>query len=239
MPPRTYEITFAGQAGTVLRAEFDDCEVSVGPGTTTLHFELADQGALYGLLQRIVSFGLELIDVSVVPPRAALGQEAAKGRLAQFTAAGRMTTEISLQELGPVGYLVVAFPAGASSFTGEMAAELRALVDSGTICVIDILILAKDADGAVEATQLSRLGELQALKAGPGEVLAADDIAHLAAAMEPGTTAGLLIWENRWAAPFASAARRSGGQLIANERIPVRAIIASIQAGQAPGTAAG
>src|SRR5580693_6017895 len=114
MPPRTYEITFAGQAGTVLRAEFDDCEVSVGPGTTTLHFELADQGALYGLLQRIVSFGLELIDVSVVPPRAALGQEAAKGRLAQFTPAGRMTTEISLQELGPVGYLVVAFPAGAS-----------------------------------------------------------------------------------------------------------------------------
>ena len=66
MPPRTYEITFAGQAGTVLRAEFDDCKVTVGPGTTTLRLALADQGALHGLLQRIASFGLELIDVSVV-----------------------------------------------------------------------------------------------------------------------------------------------------------------------------
>jgi hypothetical protein len=63
-----------------------------------------------------------------------------------------MMTDISLDELGPVDYLVVEFPAGASNFTGEMAAELRALVDSGTIRVIDILILTKDADGTVEAS---------------------------------------------------------------------------------------
>jgi len=68
VPSRTYEITFVGQAGTVLQAEFDDCEISVGPGTTTLHLQLADQGALHGLLQRIASFGLELTGVSVVPP---------------------------------------------------------------------------------------------------------------------------------------------------------------------------
>ena len=68
MPSRTYEITFAGQAGAVLRAEFDDCEVNVAPGTTTPHFELADQGALHGLMQRIASFSLDLIDVSVVVP---------------------------------------------------------------------------------------------------------------------------------------------------------------------------
>jgi len=66
VPSRTYEITFVGQAGTVLQAEFDDCEISVGPSTTTLHLQIADQGALHGLLQRIASFGLELIDVSVV-----------------------------------------------------------------------------------------------------------------------------------------------------------------------------
>ena len=70
MPSRTYEITFAGEAGAILLAEFDDCEVRVGPGTTTLHLEFADQGALHGLLQRIASFGLELIDVSVVAPSA-------------------------------------------------------------------------------------------------------------------------------------------------------------------------
>ena len=156
MPPRTYEITFAGQAGTVLRAEFDDCEVSVGPSTTTLRLELADQGALHGLLQRIVSFGLELIDVSVVAPPADIGQETSKCRSAQFIPANRMATEGSPDELGPVDYLVVEFPAGASSFTGEMAAELRAMVDSGTIRVIDVLILTKDADGTVEATELAR-----------------------------------------------------------------------------------
>ena len=145
-------------------------------------------------------------------------------------------TEVSLDELGPVDYVVVEFPAGASSFTGEMAAELRALVDAGIIRVIDVLILTKDADGTVEATELSDvgdLGDLQAIEAELAELLAADDVGHLAAAMEPGTTAGVLIWENLWAAPFASAARRSGGQLIANGRIPIQAIIASIEADQA------
>jgi hypothetical protein len=65
---RTYEITFAGQAGTALCAEFDDCDVSVGPGTTTLRAEIPDQGALQGLLQRITSLGLELLDVSLTAP---------------------------------------------------------------------------------------------------------------------------------------------------------------------------
>ena len=70
MQPRTYEITFVGQAGAALRAEFDDCDLSVGPGTTTLRAELPDQGALQGIIQRISSLGLELVDVRVValPP---------------------------------------------------------------------------------------------------------------------------------------------------------------------------
>jgi hypothetical protein len=150
-----------------------------------------------------------------------------------------MMTEVSLDELGPVDYLVVEFPAGASNFTGEMAAELLRLVDSGTIRVIDVLILTKDADGTVEAAELSdvgELGELQEIEAQLGELLAADDVDHLAAAMEPGSTAGVLIWENLWAAPFASAARRAGGQLIADGRIPIQAIIASIEADQATAT---
>ena len=68
MQSRTYDITFVGQAGPALRAEFDDCEVSVGPGTTTLRVELPDQGALQGLMQRITSLGLELADVSLIAP---------------------------------------------------------------------------------------------------------------------------------------------------------------------------
>jgi hypothetical protein len=141
--------------------------------------------------------------------------------------------ERSLDQLGPVDYVVVEFPAGASNFTGEMAAELVALVEAGTIRVIDVLILTKNEDGSVDAIELSdieELGELQAIETELAELLAADDVAHLAAAMEPGSTAGVLIYENLWAAPFASAARRSGGQLIANGRIPIQAIIASIEA---------
>jgi hypothetical protein len=145
-------------------------------------------------------------------------------------------TDTPLNDLGPVDYLVVEFPAGASNFTGEMAAELLALVDSKTIRVIDIVILTKDEDGLVEAMELGdvgELGELQALEAELAELLAEDDIVHLAAAMEPGSTAGVLIWENLWAARFASAARHSGGQLIATGRIPIQAIIASIEADNA------
>ena len=142
-------------------------------------------------------------------------------------------TETSLDELGPVDYVIIEFPAGASNFTGEMAKELLALVDAGTIRVIDILILTKNEDGSVDAMELSdieELGELRALEAELAELLAADDVEQLAAAMEPGSTAGVLIWENLWAAPFAAAARRSGGQLIADGRIPIQAIIASIEA---------
>ena len=145
------------------------------------------------------------------------------------------TTDVDLSELGPVDYLVVEFPAGQSNFTGEMAAELLALVEGGIIRVIDVLILTKDEDGAVEAMELSdvgELGELQALEAELAELLAAEDVAQLAAAMDPGSTAGVLIWENIWAAPFGAAARRAGGQLIANGRIPIQAIIASIEADQ-------
>ena len=144
-----------------------------------------------------------------------------------------------LDTLGPVDYVIVEFPAGASNFTGEMAKELLALVDAGTIRVIDVLILSKGEDGVVEAMELSdidELGPLQAVEAQLAELLAAEDVEHLAAAMDPGSTAGVLIWENLWAAPFASAARRSGGQLIAQGRIPIQAIIASIEADDALAT---
>src|SRR5881409_2505426 len=148
-------------------------------------------------------------------------------------------TDRSLDELGPVDYLVVEFPAGASNFTGEMAKELLTLVDAGTIRMIDVLILTKNEDGTVEPMELSdvgELGQLQAVEAQLAELLGEEDVEHLAAAIEPGSTAGVLIWENLWAAPFAAAARRSGGQLIAQGRIPIQAIIASIEADEASAT---
>jgi len=138
-----------------------------------------------------------------------------------------------IDELGPVDYLVVEFPPGAQNFTGEMAAELVRLSDAGTIRVLDLMILQKAADGSVDAYEIDATddaGEIRALEAQVSEILAEDDVVHLAAAMEPGSVAGVLVWENTWAAPFASAARRSGGQLIATGRIPIQAIAASIEA---------
>jgi hypothetical protein len=145
-------------------------------------------------------------------------------------------TDTSLDELGPVDYVIVEFPSGAASFTGEMVQELVTLVDAGTIRLIDVLILTKGDDGAVEAMELSEvdeLGPLQALEAELAEFLAEEDVENLAAAMDPGSVAGVLIYENLWAAPFASAARRSGGQLIANGRIPMQAIVAAIESDEA------
>lgn len=139
----------------------------------------------------------------------------------------------AIDELGPVDYLVVEFPAGQQHFDGAMAAELARLVDAGTIRVLDLLILSKDADGAVEAFEIDDLDEmddLRVVETGIAEILAADDVDHLAAAMEPGSVAGVLVFENTWAAPFASAARKAGGQLIASGRIPIQALVASFEA---------
>ncbi len=125
------------------------------------------------------------------------------------------------------------FLPGKSNFSGEMAAELASLVESGTVRLLDLLMLHKADDGTVEAFEIDDLdedeaGELLGLETEIAEILAAEDVVHLAEAMENGSVAGVVVWENSWAAPFASAARRAGGQLIASGRIPTQAIAASI-----------
>ena len=145
-------------------------------------------------------------------------------------------TPTPLDEMGPVDYLVVEFPAGAQNFSGEMAAELARLSESGAIRILDLLILQKNEDGSVDGIEIDEVGdssapdELRMLEADIAEILAAEDVEHLAEAMLPGSVAGVLVWENLWAAPFASATRRSGGQLIATGRIPIQAIAASMEA---------
>jgi Family of unknown function (DUF6325) len=142
-------------------------------------------------------------------------------------------TDTSMDEFGPVDYLVIEFPAGQATFNGEMAAELASLTEAGIIRILDLVVIVKDDDGNIEGFEIDdfdELDELRALESEIAEILAADDLAHLAEAMEPGTTAGVLVWENAWATPFASAARRAGGQLVASGRIPIQAIAASIEA---------
>jgi hypothetical protein len=142
-----------------------------------------------------------------------------------------MSNDIDDPELGPVDYLVVEFPG--SKFNGQIAPALADLVDAGLIRVLDLLVLKKDDDGAIEAHELSDIeegeaGELRAFEAALALLLSEEDVANIAAAMEPGSTAGVLVWENLWAVPFAEAVRDSGGQLVASGRIPVQALLAAI-----------
>ena len=142
-------------------------------------------------------------------------------------------TENELDGYGPVDFLIVEFPAGESNFTGEIAEEIVRLVDAGTIRVIDMIVIAKDADGNLDAVEISDaedLGPLTAIEAGLAGLLAEEDVAYLAAAMEPGSVAGVLVYENLWAAPFAAAARRAGGVLIADGRISPEDVVAAFAA---------
>ena len=143
------------------------------------------------------------------------------------------SSEVTIDELGPVDYLVIESPAGQQNFTGEAVQELGRLAESGTIRILDFLLLQKNDDGTVDALEIDDLeeeAEIRVFETEIAEILAADDVEMLAEAMLPGSVAGVLVYENRWAAPFASAARRAGGQLIASGRIPIQAIAASIEA---------
>ena len=139
----------------------------------------------------------------------------------------------SVDELGPVDWLVVEFPG--SRFTGEIAPILDDLVNSGTIRVLDLLLIKKAEDSSLDFYELSDLDEseiggLRSYETALAMLLSEEDVTAVAAAVEPGSTAALLVWENRWAAPFASAVRHAGGQLVATGRIPIQAIAAAIEA---------
>jgi hypothetical protein len=141
----------------------------------------------------------------------------------------------SLDVLGPVDYLVVEFPAEKADFSGEMAAELQSLVDRGLVRVLDLLLLQKGLDGSVDVAELdevdeSDVGKLRALEGELAMLLAEEDVESIGTVLEPGSAAAVLVYENSWAAPFASSIRRSGGQLVANGRIPTQALIGAIEA---------
>ncbi|WP_416952372.1 DUF6325 family protein [Nocardioides sp. T5] len=144
-----------------------------------------------------------------------------------------VTEEETLDELGPVDWIVVEFPG--SRFDGTIAPTLTDLVDRGIIRVLDLLMIRKDEDGEFEAFEISDLddseiGQIRELETAMANLLSQEDVQSVAEAVEPGSTAALLVWENLWAAPFGSAVRHAGGQLVASGRIPVQALIAAVEA---------
>jgi hypothetical protein len=147
---------------------------------------------------------------------------------------GSDLTGDALNEMGPIDYLIVEWPGRQP--TGEAMPHLVDLVDRGLIRILDLAFIAKGEDGSVAALEISDLGdEVDAFAAFDGAssgLLSDEDIEEAGGALEPGASAALLVFENRWAAPFAAAVRRSGGQLVASGRIPVQDILAALDAAE-------
>ncbi|MFD7495439.1 DUF6325 family protein [Streptomyces sp. NPDC059832] len=139
-------------------------------------------------------------------------------------------------ETGPIDYLVVEFPG--NRMTGEGLPLLVDLVDRGIIRILDLVFVRKDQDGTVAGVELSELTadgheDLTVFEGVSSGLLGRDDIDEVSAVLEPGSAAGIVIYENAWAGPLAAALRRSGGRLVANGRIPIQEVLASLDAAEA------
>lgn len=138
-----------------------------------------------------------------------------------------------LDTMGPIDYLILEFPA--QRITGEAFRLLLDLVDRQVIRILDLLFVQKELDGSVSGLELADVdgdGELdltvfEGISSG---LLGEDDLAEAGSALEPGCTAAVLVYENTWAAPLARTLRRKGAQLVAGGRIPVQALLASLEA---------
>jgi hypothetical protein len=149
---------------------------------------------------------------------------------------GDVVSEEQLEEMGPVDYVVMEWD-GDQPVTGEVMPLLLDLVDRGMIRILDIAFIVKDRDGSVMTRDFAEVAQegwgLADFEGASSGLIGQDDLEEAAAALEPGTVAAVLVWENRWAAPVAVALRHSGGQLVASGRIPVQSIIASLDASEA------
>ncbi|MFE2535696.1 DUF6325 family protein [Streptomyces sp. NPDC059371] len=134
--------------------------------------------------------------------------------------------------MGPIDYIVVEFPG--NRMTGEGLPILVDLVDRGIIRILDLLFVRKDEDGSVVGMEVADFDgdgalDLAVFEGVSSGLLGEDDIAEAGKALEPGNSAGILVYENLWAAPFAAALRRGGAQLVASGRIPVPAVLAALE----------
>lgn len=141
-----------------------------------------------------------------------------------------------LDEMGPIDYIVVEFPG--SKMNGEAFPHLIDLVDRGIVRILDLVFVTKDLDGSVKGIAIADFdddGELDlaVFEGASSGLIGDDDIEEAGGILEPGSSAGILVYENVWAGPFAAAVRRGGGQLVASGRIPIQAMLAALEAADA------
>lgn len=291
------ELTVVGKPRPAAMRELS--EVGLRPNATVLEAHVRDSAALYGVLQRLASLGIELLALRVSPedhadveivvrgpvgpllermladvahthPVASAGFEVEQlelaevltrlERLAELPGSGdaavavpdeadeRATVRLGpprdahdgeaqmapqLEEMGPIDYLVVEFPE--NRLNGTAFPLLVDLVERGIIRVLDLRFITKDSDDRVQGVAIQDLDvdgdfDLTIFEGASSDLLGDDDLAEAGNALTPGSAAGILVYENSWAAPFATALREGGGQLIASGRIPVQAILAALDA---------
>jgi hypothetical protein len=141
-----------------------------------------------------------------------------------------------LDEMGPIDYIVVEFPG--SKMNGEAFPHLVDLVDRGIVRILDLVFVTKELDGSVKGIAIADFdddGELDlaVFEGASSGLISDDDIEEAGGILEPGSSAGILVYENVWAGPFAAAVRRGGGQLVASGRIPIQAMLAALEAADA------
>jgi len=248
----TYEVRVSGPVPEEAVADFGEIRVTPVEVTTVLG-GIGDQSSLLGLLSRLRSLGLHVMEVRRVrvaapgepstspqlPSRPA-GMTRGDGRTAhggnrgaRVHAPGEDTTMTDdLEQSGPIDYLVVEFPG--SRMTGEAFPILVDLVDRGLIRILDLAFISKGEDGSIVGLDLTDIDgdgvlDLTVFEGAASGLLDSDDLDDAGSVLEPGSSAGVLVYENVWAAPFATALRRSGGQLVASGRIPVQAILAALE----------
>jgi len=149
--------------------------------------------------------------------------------------------ETVLDETGPIDYIVVEFPG--NRMTGEGFPLLVELHETGIIRILDLVFVTRDLDGSVKALAISDFDgdgqlDLAVFEGASSGLLGPDDIEEASSVIEPGNSAAILVYENAWAAPFATALRRGGAQLVASGRIPVQAILAALDASEATASSA-
>jgi Family of unknown function (DUF6325) len=173
------------------------------------------------------------------PPGGAPSRQARRSPHAAVDAAeadeGEVVSEEQLQEMGPIDYVVLEWPR--EQPTGDVVPLILDVVDRGIIRILDIAAVAKAEDGSIATLDLAALegadGSFAEFDGASAGLLGDDDLEEAAEALAPGTSAAVLVWENRWAAPIAVALRRSGGQLVASGRLHVQAVLASLDAVEA------
>jgi uncharacterized membrane protein len=140
-----------------------------------------------------------------------------------------LMADTDTDQLGPIDYTVIEFPG--SQFNGEVIPALNDLIAEGLVRILDVAFVAKDEDGNVLMAELEELGDLGPLAGLAGflsDLVSEEDLLEVAAEMEPGNSAALLIWENRWAIPFIAAVRGSGGEFVASGRLAGAAILEAL-----------